>query len=266
MQRKGRSLVFALTVLVFIGGISLMPRIRPMVGVFNNKPVDVIFLDPGHGGIDGGSVGIAGICEKNINLEIAKHIKGMAESDGWKVVMSREKDEGVYGSEIIKGNGREYKRSIRSLKTEDLKNRVKMIEQTAPRLTVSIHLNSFKQDPSVRGAQTFYPKGDPASEVIIESKRLAETIQDCLVEGLDDGSHRKALPREGILIFKEPRYPIVLVECGFLSNKNEEILLSDKEYQKKLARLIYKGIMEYTGKKSTIPIPMVQSAYNCFGM
>ncbi|MGI6751464.1 MAG: N-acetylmuramoyl-L-alanine amidase [Anaerovoracaceae bacterium] len=257
MSKEWRSLIFAVTVLIIIGGVSMMPRIRPMVGVLGKFSADVLFIDPGHGGIDGGSVGRAGICEKNINLKIAKHIKGMAEADGWRVIMSREIDEGVYEKEIIKDRGGEHRRSIRSLKSEDLKNRVKMIEKARPRVSVSIHLNSFKQDPSVRGAQTFYPKGDSSNEVIMESKLLAETIQSSLVNGLDDGSKRVALPRDGILIFKDPAYPIVLVECGFLSNPKEEQLLADSGYQKKIATLIYKGIMEYTGKKPRDPIPIV---------
>lgn len=259
MKKEWRTLIFITVMLVAISGVSMVPRIRPMVGVAGKAGSEVLFLDPGHGGMDGGASGAAGVCEKNINLEIAKYIRDMAEADGWQVVMSREKDEGVYGKDTESGSTGERKRSIRSLKTEDLKNRVDMIEKAEPRLTVSIHLNSFKQNPSVHGAQTFYPEGDQSSEAIAESKRLAEIIQSKLVQGIDDGTNRAALPKGGIKLFKSPKTPIVIVECGFLSNRNEETLLLDKDYQRKLAKYIYEGILEYTGKKVQNSIPGVDS-------
>lgn len=207
---------------------------------------DTIILDPGHGGVDGGAEGSLGTCEKHINLAITFHIKKLAEADGFDVVMTRDEDEGLY----MKG-----RQSIRSLKTEDLKARRKMVEDIRPLLFVSIHLNNFKQDRSVRGAQTFYPTGNGEQDVLYESKRLALAIQASLVEGLADGTERVALGKNDAYILKNPVVPMVIVECGFLSNREEEALLCEEDYQKKLAFFIYKGILEYTGRQ---PMPQIQ--------
>ena len=212
---------------------------------------DVLLLDPGHGGIDGGAEGSSGICEKDINLSIALHIRDIAEADGWTVVMTREEDKGLYPDRD--------KQSIRSLKTEDLIARKEIIAEVKPMLAVSIHLNSFKQDSSVHGAQTFYPAGSGEQNILDESKRLAETIQKNLVEGIADGTDRAALSKRDVLLFKNPVVPIVIVECGFLSNRSEEALLSQPDYQRKLAECIYRGIMEYSGREGAPPVRVIDN-------
>ena len=121
-------------------------------------------------------------------------------------------------------------------------------------LTISIHLNSFYEDKSVHGAQVFYPDVNVAGETeasraAAEAKLLAETIQQELTEGIADGTDRTALTRKGMMIFKNARSPIVLVECGFLSNTGEAELLKTAEYQRKLAECIYRGIMRYSGRE-----------------
>lgn len=212
---------------------------------------DTIVLDPGHGGIDGGAVGSGGISEKDINLNIAKMVGKMAEKDGWNVILTRDKDEGLYSD--VSNDGTEFaeiknKRSIRSLKTEDLRKRKELVDQMEPALTVSIHLNSFKEDRSVHGAQSFYPDGSIDDTVKEESKRLAETIQKHIVAGVQDGTNRAVLGKKDMILFKNPETPIALIECGFLSNREEEQKLQQKSYQKKLAKCIYEGIAEYGGK------------------
>lgn len=222
-----------------------------ITGVQLISAVDTIVLDPGHGGIDGGAVGIGGVCEKDINLEIAKEICTLAKADGWKVVMTREKDKGLYTDVVgdgTKGVEIKNKRTIRSLKTEDLIERKKIIKKVNPVVSVSIHLNSFKEDRSVHGAQTFYPKGSGDEMVQEESKHLAECIQQNLVQGIQDGTDRVPLGKKDVMLFKNPTTPMVIVECGFLSNRAEEKRLQEKEYQKKLATFIYQGIMEYSGR------------------
>ncbi|QOX64472.1 hypothetical protein FRZ06_14545 [Anoxybacterium hadale] len=201
---------------------------------------DILLLDPGHGGMDGGAQSAAGVSEKDINLAIAMYVKEFAEADGWKVVMTREKDIalGDTGSKTIRGK-----------KTADLIARKQMIKEVAPIAAISIHLNSFKQDRSVRGAQTFFPSGPGEQVVLDESKKLAEAIQDRLVTGIADGSERVALGKRDVLMFKNPTVPMAIVECGFLSNESEAKLLEDPEYQKKIARYIYEGIMIYSGKE-----------------
>ena len=201
---------------------------------------DVLLIDPGHGGMDGGASSASGVCEKDINLAISMQIKEFAETDGWKVVMTRETDISL---------GDTKSKTIRGKKTADLIARKEMIKEVKPLAAVSIHLNSFKQDGSVRGAQTFYPSGSGEAIILEESKKLAEAIQERLVTGIADGSERVALGKRDVLMLKNPTVPIAIVECGFLSNEEEAKLLQDPEYQKKLARYIYEGIMIYSGRE-----------------
>lgn len=211
---------------------------------------DIILIDPGHGGMDGGASSAAGVTEKEINLAIAFYIKELALADGWKVVMTREEDKGLGYSES---------KTIRSQKTADLIARRDMIKEIAPTVAVSIHLNSFKQDGSVRGAQTFYPVGSGEQIIIDESKKLAEIIQEQLVTGIADGTDRTALGKRDVLMFKNPVVPMAIIECGFLSNPEEAKLLEQEEYQRKLARCIYEGILLYTGREPKEPMKTVDS-------
>ena len=211
---------------------------------------DIILIDPGHGGMDGGASSAAGVSEKDINLSISLYIKEYAEADGWKVVMTREEDKGL---------GDSGSKTIRSQKTADLIARRNMIKDVKPTVSVSVHLNSFKQDPSVRGAQTFYPGGQGEQYALDESKKLAEAIQEHLVSGIADGTDRVALVKRDVLMFKNPTVPMAIVECGFLSNPEEAKLLEQEEYQRKLARCIYEGILLYTGREPKKPINSIDS-------
>lgn len=214
------------------------------------KNTEILLIDPGHGGIDGGASSASGVSEKDINLAIGLYIKELAEIDGWEVVMTRETDKGLYEEE---------NRTIRSLKTQDLKARKEMIQKVKPVAAVSIHLNSFKQDSSVRGAQTFYPGGPGDQGILDDSKILAELIQEQLIAGIQDGTDRVALVKRDSLIFKHPAAPIALVECGFLSNPEEAKLLQQEEYQRKLAQCIYNGIMIFSGKEPQKPPQSIDS-------
>ncbi len=211
---------------------------------------DIILIDPGHGGMDGGASSDAGVTEKEINLSIAFYIRELAEADGWKVVMTREKDIGLGDSES---------KTIRSKKTADLIARREMIKEVKPTVAVSIHLNSFKQDRSVRGAQTFYPTGPGEKSILDESKLFAETIQEQLVIGISDGTDRTSLGKRDVLMFKNPTVPMTIIECGFLSNPEEAKLLEQEDYQRKLARCIYEGILLYTGREPSEPIQAIDS-------
>ena len=222
--------------------------ISTYVGKFTAK--NTIVIDAGHGGMDGGASSRSGILEKDINLAIAFEVKRLAEADGWRVVMTRNEDK-------LLGNGAG---SIRSKKTQDLKGRKEIIDKERPFICVSIHLNSFREDSSVRGAQVFYPKG-PGDESILEnSKILAEAIQSELESGIDDGKERTALSKNGVRILNAPKATTVIVECGFLSNKNEAENLSDSEYQLKLAVLIYNGIMKYASGASDGSVELIDNA------
>lgn len=239
-------IVVALAVLV-----SIRPMFYRMVSVVDNiTSSDVILIDPGHGGMDGGASSAAGVTEKDINLAISFYIKELAEADGWKVVMTREEDVSL---------GENTGTTIRSQKTADLIARIEMIKKVKPTVAVSIHLNSFKQDSSVRGAQTFYSAGPGEQAILGEGKKLAEAIQENLISGIADGTDRAALGKKDSRMVKNPVVPFAIVECGFLSNPDEASLLENEEYQRKLAKCIYDGIMMYTGKKASTPIQAIDS-------
>lgn len=241
----------ALAILAIAIAFNIRPMYDDMISrVQKITSSDIVLIDPGHGGMDGGAQSAAGVSEKDINLAISLYIKEYAEADGWEVVMTREEDKGLGDSES---------RTIRSQKTADLIARREMIKNVNPLVAVSIHLNSFKQDRSVRGAQTFYPTGTGEKSVVDESKKLAEAIQERLISGISDGTDRTALGKRDLLMFRHPTVPMAVVECGFLSNSEEAKLLEQKEYQRKLARCIYEGILLYTGKEPREPLKAIDS-------
>ncbi|SNS40012.1 N-acetylmuramoyl-L-alanine amidase [Anaerovirgula multivorans] len=192
----------------------------------------VIVLDPGHGGVDPGAVSKNGVKEKDINLEIAEYLREYLEQSGAVVIMTRTEDVGLYSS-----GG-----SLRQKKNEDLRRRKEIVQKSGGDIFITIHLNSFQQT-QYYGAQTFYPKDNSIG------KPLAEKIQAELVNTLDKNNKRVALAKEGVYVIKGLDIPTVLVECGFLSNPNEEKLLKTSNYQKKIAWAIYVGIQKYFSEK-----------------
>ena len=189
----------------------------------------IVFIDPGHGGIDPGASGKFGITEDKINLKISLILRKFIEQSGGIALMTRDDEGGLYSE----GEGR-----IRLKKNEDLRNRYEMINDSGADIFISIHLNSFPQS-QYYGAQTFYQKGHE------KSKKLAESIQKELVEVIQNNNHRKAKSIDTIYLLRRINIPGVLVECGFLSNPQEERLLQDDEYQEKIAWAIYTGIIRY---------------------
>lgn len=188
----------------------------------------VIVIDPGHGGIDPGAVGVSGSLEKDINLSIAKYLREYLEKSGSVVIMTREEDIGLYSQ-----SG-----TIRNKKNEDLRNRKNIIKNSKADIFISIHLNSFKQS-RYYGAQTFYPANNPMG------KELAKIIQEELINVLDNNNTRVPLSNDSIYIIKGLEIPTVLVECGFLSNPDEEKKLMETDYQKKIAWAMYIAIQRY---------------------
>ncbi len=219
------------------------------VTVFGGERKPLILIDPGHGGIDGGAESSGGVCEKDINLKISLLLREKLEDYDIDVVMTREEDRGLYTG--VKNDGTEEmeiegKRSIRSLKSEDLSSRKKMADKLEPDAFISIHLNSFRQDRSVRGAQVFFSPGAD-EEIGGKSRQLAELIQQAFREQSGGVNQRQAMRKNDVLIMKNARVPTVIAECGFLSNLNEVSLLTDEAYQEELAESVKKGILLYLG-------------------
>lgn len=185
-----------------------------------------IVIDAGHGGADPGKVGINKAEEKDINLKIAEYLKKLLEKGDIKVVMTRTDDNGL------------AQKGTENWKVEDMRKRCEIIAKEKPVFTVSIHQNSYPEE-SIKGAQVFY-YGQSA-----EGKELAEILQKSLVEQLDKTNHRQAKANESYYLLKKTESPTVIVECGFLSNSEEAELLVTEEYQKKVAKAIKSGILQY---------------------
>ena len=186
-----------------------------------------IVLDAGHGGSDPGKVGCNDALEKDINLSIVLKLKTLFENKGYKVVLTRS-DDTVPADE-----------NSRSVKVEDLRNRVKLITDTNPVMTISIHQNSMPDHPSVHGAQVFYNAVSPGGE-------LGMAVQGALNGAVNAGNEKNARAIDStIYLMKNVRCPAILIECGFLSNPAETRLLLTDEYQVKLAACIAAGLLQY---------------------
>ncbi len=220
-----------LFITIFISNSSVCPRAESENNDSNNKYI--ILLDPGHGGMDGGAVSKNGTVEKGINLSISKKLKQELEKSGYTVLMTREEDIGLYSQ----------KGTVKSKKVEDLNNRCKMKKDTSCHMFISIHLNMFPQS-KYYGAQVWYSGYE-------ESKKFAEILQETLRENLDTDNHRKAKPASDSYKILRDGYkaPSVIVECGFLSNEQEEKNLKSEEYQQKIAEAIAKAVNKYYFKQ-----------------
>lgn len=198
----------------------------------NNTPKNkIVVLDAGHGGEDPGAVSdFSSIREKEINLYIASKVKELLEAENFTIIMTREDNTLKYS---------EGTTNIVQKRRQDLLQRKKVMDESGADLVVSIHLNKFPQE-KYYGAQVFYPPNSP------ESKTAAELLQKSLREIVDPENKREAMLKKAeIIILKSIKVPTVIVECGFLSNQQEESKLSKIEYQDKLALAIKEGIMKY---------------------
>lgn len=189
----------------------------------------VIIVDAGHGTPDEGAESLNGITEAEINLKIALKLQNLLEQSGCTVILTRSDENEIYdvGSD-----------SIREKKISDAKNRVKIGNESSADIFVSIHLNKIPEQ-QYYGWQTFYKKGNE------ESKLLATEIQNNLNDAIQKENKRIPAMLNSVYIMKNVEIPITIVECGFLSNPEEEELLQTDEYQNKLAWGIYNGINNY---------------------
>ncbi len=185
-----------------------------------------IVIDCGHGGSDPGKVGINDALEKDINLAVGRKVRELLEAEGVRVVMTREEDAGLYSADA------------ENKKSQDMKRRCALIDEHLPVFTVSIHQNSYHEE-YVRGAQVFYYSHSE------EGKKLAEILQTKLIEGLDPKNTRKPKANDSYYLLVHTKSPTVIVECGFLSNREEADLLTQDAYQEKAAQAVLAGIKAY---------------------
>lgn len=186
-----------------------------------------IVLDAGHGGLDGGAISCTGKAESGYNLEIALRLNDLFQFLGYKTKMIREKDESIHK----KGE------TISQKKISDLKERVRIVNNTEGALLLSIHQNSFP-DEKYSGAQIFYGNTEA-------SKVLAKQLQKGFISTLNPGSRRKEKESKGIYLIDHTTCTRVLIECGFLSNYEEEAKLRSTIYQKEICAVIAASVSTY---------------------
>ncbi len=190
-----------------------------------------VVIDAGHGGMDGGKIGVNGEVEKEINLLIAENLKKLLEQQGIAVVMTRTDDNGL------------YEENASNKKQQDMKRRCELINKTEAELVVSIHQNSYTE-PSVRGPQVFYYENSTTA------KEIAAILQTSLNELLEIARPRTIKANDSYYILRKTERPTVIVECGFLSNPEEAELLSADNYQQKVAEAICAGVLQWIKEKS----------------
>lgn len=184
-------------------------------------------IDAGHGGIDGGAVSCTGEYESHINLEIALRLNDLMHLLGYDTKMIRTTDISIYTD-----GG-----TIAAKKASDLKARVKIVNETENGILLSIHQNHYS-DSFYSGAQMFYPNTDG-------SKELANALQNGFIKTINHGSNRLAKPAERLFLMRNIKKPGVLIECGFLSNYDEEAQLRSETYQKQICCVIVSVCGEY---------------------
>ena len=188
----------------------------------------VIVIDAGHGTPDEGAESNNGVTEAEINLRIALKLQNLLEQSGAKVILTRSNETAIYDID---------KKTLREKKVSDIHNRVKIGNESSADIFVSIHLNKIPQN-QYWGWQCFYNQNE-------KSKILAENLQNNLNEAIQKENKRIAMKLDTVYIMKNVEIPISIVECGFLSNEEEEKKLQEDDYQNRLAWGIYNGIMDY---------------------
>lgn len=193
----------------------------------------VVILDAGHGGEDGGAVAADGTREKDINLQITKHIALFFDLFGIDYVSVRE-DDSLVGDNTLP--------SVRERKVSDIHRRMELVTQTPGAVLLSIHQNFFVRE-QYSGTQVFYAP-DAAG-----SPELALSIQQAVVRMLQPDNQRQVKPTEGtVFLLDKASRTSVMVECGFLSNREELEMLKDSQYQAKLSYCVVRGLCDYINK------------------
>ena len=225
------SSLILLSFFIFVGltiTLFLSNSLRPVVSSYptlSKKSMPIIIIDAGHGGADPGKIGTKGTLEKELNLNIALSLKKLLEAQDMTVIITRDNDTDLATDSA-------------NFKSSDMKNRISIIQKSNADIVVSIHQNSYP-DSRIYGAQCFYYS--PSEE----GKKLANSLQKQIISSTNQTKIREIKGNEDYYILKHSDIPTVIVECGFLSNPQEEQLLLTTEYQRKMAWAIHLGILTY---------------------
>lgn len=231
---KKNYLTIVLVCAAFIGlalalsdGVASIPALSPSV-----TACPQLVIDAGHGGEDGGAISCTGVNESRINLEISLRLNDFFHLLGCRTVMLRTEDLSLHEAGA---------NTISEKKVSDLKNRVKLVNETDNALLISIHQNQFSEE-KYHGAQVFYAPTEG-------SEPLAKLVQQTLRTAIDPQNHRQCKSADSVYLMNKINCTGILVECGFLSNRTEEALLRDADHQKKLAAAIGCGVYNYLQKE-----------------
>lgn len=216
-------------------------RALPVAAPVTEKPI--IVLDAGHGGLDSGAVGVTGALEKNINLSIVLALRDMLEMSGFNVVLTRDEDISIYDPGI---------QGIRNQKLNDMDNRLKIIQSYPDSIFLCIHQNNYIS-PDSHGAQMFYNNNNSTN------RTLAQIMQKRFKTLQPYNDREIKLSGEELFLLKSNKNPSLMIECGFLSNPEEEANLSTWEYQQKVAFTIYGGVLEYIDATTEKPSEFANS-------
>ena len=186
-----------------------------------------IVIDPGHGGIDGGATSFSGKLESGYNLEIGLRLDDLCHLLGMDTIMTRKTDTSIY----TEG------KTIAAQKISDLKERVRIINEAQNAVLVSIHQNTFAES-RYSGAQVFYAG-------TVESDLLAKALQKNIIDTINPGSTRLSRRCKNVYLMERIDCPGILIECGFLTNPQEDALLQDAVYQQKLCCVIAATLLEF---------------------
>lgn len=229
MKKSKRAVCFYLFTIICILALSDWGS-RAVTVLAENAPMEgrtCIIIDPGHGGEDGGATSCTGVLESTYNLSVATRLNDLFHLLGFDTKMIRTTDTAIY----TKGE------TIAQKKVSDLKERVRIVNETENGLLLSIHQNNFP-DGRYSGAQVFYAGTEGSQE-------LAKQLQTAFVSTLNPGSNRKCKKSDGIYLMEHINCTGVLIECGFLSNPAEEAKLRDGLYQKQLCCVIGASVSKY---------------------
>ena len=229
MVRKWRWILFySLTICATLLAAFLGNRgTEAMAGLQPVQRRHCIVIDPGHGGEDGGAVSVSGLPESGYNLEISRKLQDFLHLLGYETKLIRREDVSVY----TEG------KSLSQKKRSDLKERVRMVAETEGAVLLSIHQNHFP-DPELEGAQVFYAATD-------RSEALAKEVQSLLNGSMNPGGRKQIKKVSGVYLMEHITCPGILIECGFLSNPQEEARLRDPEYQKQLGVVIAVAVSKF---------------------
>jgi N-acetylmuramoyl-L-alanine amidase len=236
MLRRNLFILLVLVITVSIIGYALFgtERADPVSADGAERPAffapfaTIPVIDPGHGGFDPGTESANGIYEKDVNLAIGLKTDLFMRFLGLNTVMTRESDVSTHDTDTV---------SIRDRKVSDMQRRVDLVNQTENGVLLSIHQNYFDQR-QYYGAQVFYSG--------IDNKPFAELMQETLRLTLDPENRRECKPTDNVFLLNNVTTPAILIECGFLSNPEEEILLRSERYQRRVAMAITKGFLDWS--------------------